>query len=54
MAGYYQIFCHHFSSIAEPLTTLLKAGVSFVWTDKWQGAFEEIKLILHSEPFIGP
>jgi len=28
MAGYYWKFCHHFSSIAKPLTALLKAGVN--------------------------
>jgi len=36
MAGYYQKFCHHFSSIAEPLTALLKTCVSFIWMDKCQ------------------
>jgi len=52
MAGYYRKFCHHFSSIAEPLTALLKGGVNFVWSGKCQAAFEEIKLILHSEPIL--
>ena len=52
MAGYYRKICHHFSRIAEPLTALLKAGVNFVWTDRCQDAFEEIKLILRSEPVL--
>jgi len=52
MAGYYRKFCHQFSSIAEPLTTLLKAEVNFIWTDMCQDAFEEIKSILRSEPVL--
>ena len=52
MTGNYRKFCHHFSSIAEPLTALLKAGVNFVWSDRCQDAIERIKSILHPEPVL--
>ena len=34
------------------MTALLKAGTNFDWTDRCQAAFEEIKLILRSEPVL--
>jgi len=55
MAGYYRKFCHNFSSLAEPLTILLKGEVKFVWTATCQDAFNKIKAILRSEPILmGP
>jgi len=52
MAGYYRKFCHNFSSLAEPLTALLKGGVKFVWTATCQNAFNKIKTVLRSEPIL--
>ena len=40
MAGYYRKFCPNFSSIAEPLTNLLRKNVKFCWSDQCQIAFE--------------
>ena len=52
MVGYHRKFCHHFSSLAEPLTALLKAGVKFVWIAKCQDVFEAIKSMLQSESIL--
>ena len=50
MAGYYQKFCHNFSTIAEPLTALLKKGNKFHWSSECNSAFDKIRLILLSDP----
>ena len=52
IAGYYRKFFHHFSSLVEPLTALLKGEVKFVWTTVCQDAFDKIKSILRSEPVL--
>ena len=49
MAGYYRKFCKNFSSIAEPLTNLLK---KFKWNDKCQDVFYRLKAILKSAPVL--
>ena len=46
MAGYYRKFCHNFSTIAEPLTALLRKGKRFTWSAVCQSAFEKIWSIL--------
>ena len=43
MAGYYQRFIEGFSSIAKPMTALLEKGKEFIWLDKCQVSFEELK-----------
>ena len=48
MAGYYRKFCKNFSSIAEPLTNLLKKSTKFKWNDECQDAFDRLKAILKS------
>ena len=52
MAGYYRKFCKNFSSIAEPLTNLLKKRIKFKWNDKSQDAFNRLKAILKSAPVL--
>ena len=52
MAGYYRKFCKNFSSIAEPLTNLLKKSTKFKWNDKCQDAFDRLKAILKSAPVL--
>jgi hypothetical protein len=43
MAGYYRRFIKGFSSIAKPMTELLKKGNKFVWTPKCEESFHVIK-----------
>ena len=52
MAGYYRKFCYNFSTIAEPLTTLLQKQKKFVWSTECQHAFEKIKSLLLSAPVL--
>ena len=52
MAGYYRRFCSNFSTIAEPLTNLLGKKNKFLWDDKCQVAFDELKAILKSSPVL--
>ena len=46
MAGYYRRFCPNFAAVAEPLTQLLSKKVKFVWSDRCDKAFEELKAML--------
>ena len=46
MVGYYRKFCPNFSTVTEPLTTLLRKGELFVWSNACQQSFEKIKLII--------
>lgn len=39
MAGYYRKFVKNFGLISKPLTTLLKKGVLYVWTEHTEEAF---------------
>ncbi len=48
MTGYYRNFCIKFSDVANPLTGLLRKGVSFEWTSACQFAFEPLKTLLCS------
>ena len=41
-----------FSVIASPLTKLLRKGVKFEWTDKFQNSFEQLKEILVEAPVL--
>ncbi|XP_034594577.1 uncharacterized mitochondrial protein AtMg00860-like [Setaria viridis] len=43
LAGYYRRFIENFSKIAKPMIELLKSSVSFVWSDKCKGSFQELK-----------
>jgi len=53
LCGYYRRFIKNFSSIAAPITQLLKKSEPFVWTDTQQQAFEKLKLKLVSPPILG-
>lgn len=52
VAGYYRKFIKNFSGIAKPLTNLLKKNVKFIWTDKCQESFDDLKRALTSEPIL--
>ena len=52
LSRYYRCFVKDFSIIASPLYSLIKKEVSFVWTDKCQRAFDELKKRLMSGPIL--
>ncbi|KAK1605861.1 hypothetical protein QYE76_029534 [Lolium multiflorum] len=43
LAGYYRRFVEGFSSIARPMTQLLKKDKKFDWTDKCEESFQKLK-----------
>ena len=52
LAGYYRKFVEGFSSIARPMTQLLKKDKKFEWTDKCEASFQELKRRLISAPIL--
>src|SRR3954463_547935 len=52
LAGYYRKFVEGFSSIARPMTQLLKKDKKFEWTDKCEASFQELKKRLISAPIL--
>lgn len=52
LVGYYRRFIQNFSSIAKPLTSLLKKDTPFTWTQQTQEAFESFKTILTTQPIL--
>ncbi|KAK1680919.1 hypothetical protein QYE76_041767 [Lolium multiflorum] len=52
LAGYYRRFVEGFSSIARPMTQLLKKDKKFEWTDKCVESFQQLKSRLTSAPIL--
>ena len=52
MAGYYRIYINNFSSIARPLTDLLKKDQPFLWTHECEEALCMLKQKLTSAPLL--
>ena len=52
MAGYYRKFCKNFSTVATPITELLKKDRCFVWSRECQVAFDKVKRLLISSPVL--
>jgi hypothetical protein len=52
LAGYYIQFIEGFSKLAKPMTALLEKNTKFVWSDKCQASFEELKKRLTSAPIL--
>jgi hypothetical protein len=52
MVGYYRRFIKGFSSIARPMTELLKKDNKFVWTPKCEESFQIIKKNLTTTPVL--
>ena len=52
LAGYYRRFVQSFSIMAAPLTRLTRHDVSFQWSDKCEGSFQKLKILLTSSPML--
>ena len=52
LVGYYRSFCESFSTVAAPLTDLLKGKAIYIWSLACQQAFENIKNVLCSPPIL--
>ena len=52
MAGYYRKFCSNFSTIAEPLTNLLRKRNKFIWSERCQQSFNKLKAVRSSVPVL--
>lgn len=52
LAGYYRRFVQGFSSIASPLTKLTRKNVPYVWSDKCEDSFQELKKRLTTAPVL--
>jgi hypothetical protein len=52
LAGYYRRFIEGFSKIAKPMTALLEKNDKFIWSDKCQANFEELKRRLTIAPVL--
>ncbi|KAF8066152.1 hypothetical protein N665_1157s0002 [Sinapis alba] len=52
LAGYYRKFVKEFSSIAKPLTKLTSKGVSFIWAEETETAFNTLKEALTTAPML--
>ncbi|XP_059288236.1 uncharacterized protein LOC132041548 [Lycium ferocissimum] len=52
LASFYRRFVKGFSTIASPLTELIKKDVPFVWGDEQEKAFQELKSMLSSSQLL--
>jgi hypothetical protein len=52
LAGYYRRFIEGFSSLSGPLTALTRKNVPFVWSDKCEASFQELKRRLVTAPVL--
>ena len=50
--GYYRRFIEGFSKLAKPMTALLEKNAKFVWSEKCQANFEELKKRLTTAPVL--
>ena len=52
LAGYYRRFVQDFSKIAAPMTQLTRKNQKFIWSDKCEASFKEIKNKLTTAPVL--
>jgi hypothetical protein len=52
LAGYYRRFVEGFSVLSGPLTALTKKNARYVWSDKCEESFQELKRRLVSAPIL--
>ena len=50
--GYYRRLIEGFSKLAKPMTDLLEKNGKFVWSEKCQASFEELKKRLTTAPIL--
>ncbi|UYV73345.1 K02A2.6-like [Cordylochernes scorpioides] len=53
MCSYYRKFIKDFSVIADPLTSLIRKNVQFIWTGEQEEAFQNLKKALMNPPILG-
>ena len=53
LCGYYRRFIKDFAKIASPLHDLTKKDALFVWSEKQENAFQQLKTALCSAPILG-
>jgi ribonuclease HI len=52
LARYYRRFIENFFKIAKPMTELLKRNTPYVWSDKCEASFQELKTRLTTTPVL--
>jgi hypothetical protein len=52
LAGYYHQFIKGFSTLASPMTRLLRKDVPFEWNEKCEKSFQELKKRLMTAPVL--
>lgn len=52
LVSWYRKYVPNFSDVAQPLTALLKKNCRWVWSDKCQLSFEELKAKLITSPIL--
>lgn len=52
LVGYYRRFVQNFSKIAVPMTELTRKGEPYVWTEKREQSFQELKRRLTTTPIL--
>ena len=52
LAGYYRRFVQNFSIIVKPLSQLTRKESKFIWSDKCEESFQELKKRLVSAPIL--
>ncbi|XP_062100051.1 uncharacterized mitochondrial protein AtMg00860-like [Humulus lupulus] len=52
LARYYRCFVEGFSRIAMPLTELTRKNLKFVWSDRCENNFQELKRLLITGPVL--
>lgn len=54
LCGTVRVWIKDYSKIIRPLTELYRTGVEFVWDERRQQAFDDIKKIILSAPALQP
>jgi hypothetical protein len=52
LAGYYRRIIENFSKTVKPMTELLKSNMPYVWSDKCEASFQELKTRLTTTPVL--